>query len=249
MDTPRLTRRQLLTAGAAVPLATAAAATVIQREMPWDEGRAERPLPLKTAHEPNQRYVFFNAAEAAFVEAAVARLIPKDDLGPGALETGVPLFIDRQLDGDYGRATTWYMQGPWDKGESTQGYQSRLTPAGMYRAAVRDIDQAVSREGRAPAFAKLAADAQDDWLHRLEDGTVTLAGVDAKGFFKLLLQNTVEGFFADPIYGGNRDMAGWRLIGFPGARYDHTPYVQKHGEKYPLPPVGLEGRVEWMKKA
>jgi gluconate 2-dehydrogenase gamma chain len=63
----------------------------------------------------------------------------------------------------------------------------------------------------------------------------------------MLLQNTLEGFFADPVYGGNRDMAGWRLIGFPGARYDYRPFVGRHGEAYPLPPVGLMGRREWTK--
>ena len=72
-----------------------------------------------------------------------------------------------------------------------------------------------------------------------------LDGLDAKAFFAQLLQNTMEGFWSDPIYGGNRDMAGWKLIGFPGARYDNTEFVGKHGEKYPLPPVGIHGRVEW----
>ncbi len=71
---------------------------------------------------------------------------------------------------------------------------------------------------------------------------------DAKTFFTLLWQNTQEGFWSDPVYGGNRGMAGWKLIGFPGARYDHGPYVAKHGEIYPLPPVGLKGRVEWLSK-
>jgi gluconate 2-dehydrogenase gamma chain len=64
----------------------------------------------------------------------------------------------------------------------------------------------------------------------------------------MLMQNTLEGFWADPIYGGNKDMVGWKLIGFPGARYDHSPYVTKHNERYPLPPVGISGRPEWSAK-
>ena len=243
-----LRRRHLLRAGVALPLSAAAGAAVIRREMPWQEGTASAPdaaLPGKAAKDSG--YAFLNAAEVAFLSAAVARLIPADDLGPGALEAGAVVFIDRQLAGEYGRASRWYMQGPWAKGEKTQGYQSRYTPAGMYRAAVREIDRAVADEGRAASFARLAADDQDRWLKDLEDGKPQLPTLDAKGFFKMLLQNTQEGFWSDPIYGGNRDMVGWKLIGFPGARYDHSAFVGRHGERYPLPPVGLKGRPEWTK--
>ncbi|HEX7639721.1 MAG TPA: gluconate 2-dehydrogenase subunit 3 family protein, partial [Burkholderiaceae bacterium] len=192
-------------------------------------------------------WAWFTDAEAAFVSAAVGRLIPDDELGPGALGAGVPVFIDRQLAGLYGRAERWYMQGPWGPGTPTQGYQTRLTPAGLYRAAIRSIDALVGREGRAASFARLSAAGQDAFLHRLEKGEAELEGVDAKAFFAQLLQNTFEGFWSDPIYGGNRDMAGWKLIGFPGARYDQSPWVGRHGEPYPLPPVGLRGRVEWIR--
>lgn len=239
----KVSRRKLLTAGAAigaVPLAASAA--VIRREMPWEEAAADAPEPVATG----RNYVFFNPAEAAFIEAAAERLIPDDDLGPGAVAAGVPIFIDRQLAGEFGRAGNWYMQGPWGKGLPTQGYQSRLTPAGFYRAAIKAIDQAVSNDGKAGTFATLAVADQDAFLQRLESGQAQLGGgVDAKAFFEMLLQNVLEGFWADPIYGGNRDMAGWKLIGFPGARYDHSPFVSRHGEAYPLPPVGLKGRPAW----
>lgn len=244
---PALTRRRLLTAGAVVPIAGAAVAKAIQGEMPWQEGAAA--APREALVQPPSGYAFFQPAEAAFVETAVARLIPKDELGPGALEAGVPVFIDRQLAGDYGRGAQWYMQGPWGEGEPTQGYQTRFTPAGLYRAAIRDIDQAVNKEGRAASFAKLPAADQDRWLSDLEHGKAQLATVDAKTFFQLLQQNTLEGFWSDPLYGGNRDMAGWKLIGFPGARYDQREFVAQHGKPYPLPPVAILGRPEWKKEA
>ena len=239
----RITRRRLLTAGVVIPIASAAGAAAIEREMPWREGAADLPSTPRDASSKN--YAFFSAAEAAFVEAAVARLIPADELGPGAVEAGVPGFIDRQLAGDYGVGARWYMQGPWGEGEKTQGWQTRFTPAGLYRAAIREIDEAVGKEGRATTFARLAAGDQERWLQRLQAGEVQLASADAQTFFQLLHQNTLEGFFADPIHGGNRDMVGWKLIGFPGARYDHSPYVKKHGEKYPLPPVSISGRPDW----
>jgi gluconate 2-dehydrogenase gamma chain len=239
MPDRKLSRRGLLAVAASVPLAPATAAT-IRGDMPWREGAADAPVG------PGGRgYVFFTGAEAAFIEAVVARLIPRDELGAGAVEAGVPAFIDRQMAGEFGRGARWYMQGPWGPGEKTQGYQTRLTPAAIYRAAIRAIDAQVSREGKAATFAKLAAADQDEFLKRREKGAVQLSGVDAATFFDMLLQNTIEGFWSDPIYGGNRDMVGWKLIGFPGARYDHSPYVSQHGARYPLPPVGLKGRPDW----
>jgi len=69
--------------------------------------------------------------------------------------------------------------------------------------------------------------------------------VSGQAFFDFLLQNTIEGFFWDPIYGGNRDMVGWKLIGFPGARYDYRPYVKKHNQRLDLAPVSIAGRPGW----
>ena len=79
----------------------------------------------------------------------------------------------------------------------------------------------------------------------LESGSVQLEDASGRGFFELLLQNTREGFFADPLYGGNRDMVGWKMIGFPGARYDYRDWVEHHNEKYPRPPVAITGRPDW----
>jgi len=147
MDEPRLSRRRLLTAGAvigAVPVATAAAAAALGgRDVPFTEGRANAPA----AVENTSGWTWFTEAEAAFVSAAVGRLIPADDLGPGAVEAGVPVFIDRQLAGPYGRGERWYMQGPWGPGVATQGWQTRLTPAGMYRAVPSALYSTLRQSG------------------------------------------------------------------------------------------------------
>jgi len=243
MEEQRLSRRRLLTAAVTAGPMAAAAAALGGRDLPFVEGQENAPAAVDTG----AAWTWFTDAEAAFVSAAVARLIPADELGPGALEAGVPTFIDRQLAGPYGRGERWYMQGPWSPGLPTQGWQTRLSPAGLYRAGLRAADAAVVRESRGGSFARLAPADQDAFLQRLETGAVALDGIDAKAFFAQLLQNTLEGFWSDPIYGGNRDMAGWKLIGFPGARYDHSSFVALHGQKYPLPPVGLKGRVEWIR--
>jgi gluconate 2-dehydrogenase gamma chain len=244
-----LNRRRLLAGGAVAGSAAVvealrpAAARTIQGELPWAPGVAYPPEVV----EPGA-YRFLTPDEAAFVEAAVARIIPTDELGPGAREAGCAFFIDSQLAGEYGRAQSWYMQGPWAEGSETQGYQLRLTPAQLYRAAIKAIDEHCRRSFDGKRFADLPADGQDKVLSGLERGEIKLDDDDADTFFELLLTNTVEGFFSDPVHGGNRDMVGWKLIGFPGARYDYRAFVGRHGERFPLPPVSLMGRGAWTGK-
>lgn len=222
------TRRRLLKAA----LLPSAASVVLPRFVPQ--------AAAASVAAPGQ-FSFFTPGEFTFVEAAVARLIPNDELGPGAKEAGVATFIDHQLSGTYGRAETWYMRGPWQDGTKQQGYQLRLTPAQLYRTAIADVDAWCSKQKQRP-FAEQEPAAQDKILRGLESGDVELARVASKDFFEMLLQNTVEGFLADPMYGGNRDFAGWKLIGFPGPRYNYVAEIGQHGKPYGMPPVGIMGR-------
>jgi gluconate 2-dehydrogenase gamma chain len=240
---PNLNRRQILSAGVLVGSSVALDQTharSISGDVPWQPDQADKPDIVRPGG-----WQFFSAPEREFIDAAISRLIPKDDLGPGAKEAGVTVFLDRQMAGPYGTGAHWYMQGPWKKGEPTQGYQSRLSPAELYRAAIKAIDDYCKDKFGGKTFAHLGANQQDQVLHGLEKGELELKGADAKTFFTLLHQNTIEGFFSDPIHGGNREMVGWKLIGFPGARYDYRPYVKKHGQKLDLPPVGIKGRPGW----
>jgi gluconate 2-dehydrogenase gamma chain len=237
-----ITRRVALASGVAVSVGSAALGETLNRRLPWAPAIADRP----TAPDKEPGYRFFAPDEAAFVEAACARLIPSDELGPGAVEAGVPWFIDRQLAGPYGQGDHFYLAGPMPKGEATQGWQM-AAPAQVYRMTIAQVNRWAA-DAKGAAFASLKAEDQDRVLSALENGEAELKGeISARAFFGLLWQNTVEGFFADPIWGGNRDMVGWRLIGFPGARYDYRDFVARHGEAYPLPPVALNGRAEWSK--
>ena len=187
-------------------------------------------------------YVFFSAAEITFIDAAVGRLIPRDLLGPGAAEAGVTLFLDRQLAGGYGHAVNWYMTGPWAKGSDEQGYQLERTPAQLYRAAIEALDAYCRKTYRQKVYASLSTGDQDALLHELEKGKLELPGVDGKAFFDMLWKNTQEGYFADPMYEGNRGFAGWKLVGYPGPRYNYDNEIRHYGQPYPLPTVGLLGR-------
>ena len=192
--------------------------------------------------------VYLTSAELSFVEAAVGRIIPNDELGPGAREAGVATFIDHQLAGPYGRADSWYMQGPWRGGTKEQGYQLKLTPAQVYRAAIADIDAHTRSKYGNKAFAELDAKTQDEVLHALEKGDLELPHAPADAFFSLLVDNTVEGFLADPLYGGNRDFIGWKLVGFPGPRYNYVAEIEQYGKKYDMPFVSIAGRDTGVRK-
>ena len=110
--------------------------------------------------------------------------------------------------------------------------------------AIQGTDDYCRRTFNQATFAELGVGDQDKVLHGLEKGEIELVGAPAKEFFAMLWQNTNEGFFADPIYGGNRDFAGWKLIGFPGPRYNYVTEIEQYGKPYALPTVGLMGRNE-----
>lgn len=196
----------------------------------------------KDSNSPQASRLYFTAKERRFIEAATARLIPDGEDGTGAIAAAVPFFIDRQLAGPYGRADTWYMDPPWSEDPTPeQGYQLAYTPAALYRAAIADIDAYCDQTFQS-VFAELPPERQDDVLHQLEDGKIELEHIPAKAFFVQLWDNTLEGFLADPMYGGNRNFIGWKLIGFPGPRYNYVHEVTQYGQVYTLPPVGLLGR-------
>lgn len=185
--------------------------------------------------------VYFHAEEWAFIQAAVARLIPSDDTGPGAIEAGVPEFIDRQMEGVFGHAAIWYMQGPFVPSSPLFGYQGKMPPRDVYRAGIAATDAWCRQQKGGKRFAELDAATQDEVLKGLDGGTIQFAEVGAKDFFTFLLQNTKEGYFSDPIHGGNKNAVAWKMIGFPGARADFLDWVQKPGVHYPLPPVSING--------
>jgi gluconate 2-dehydrogenase gamma chain len=190
---------------------------------------------------PHYKPTYFNDTEWEFLNAATERLIPTSDDGPGARDAGVPEFIDRQMETDYGYGGRWYLQGPFDpQADYTLGYQLRFTPRELYRTAVADVNN-WCRHTYGAVFAALTPALQDEALRLLERAGVGLPNVNATEFFTQLLNNTKEGYFADPMYGGNRSMGSWKMIGFPGARADFADWVKRPGQAYPLGPVSILG--------
>jgi gluconate 2-dehydrogenase gamma chain len=242
-------RRRDLLKGTALVLAghTAARAGLIAGSLPWHPGATTAP----SAHDTTPgAWKFFTAAEAMTVEAIADRFIPPDPQTLGGKDAGCAVFIDRQLAGPYGQRVGLYTTPPFEKGGKQQGPQSAFGPAELYRKGLAALDEHVRTDHHGGSFAALNADQQDEILHGLDEGKIKFGGgLDAQTFFEQLLKDVQEGFFADPIYGGNRDMCAWKMIGFPGARYDYRDWVGRHNERYPLPPVSIAGRAEWTPKS
>jgi gluconate 2-dehydrogenase gamma chain len=247
---PPFRRRDLLK-GTALVLAghTVARAGLITGSLPWHPGAAA--APHTHPDDPTSGvWKFFTAPEAMTMEAIADRFIPPDPQTLGGKDAGCAVFIDRQLAGAYGQRDGLYTAPPFQKGDKQQGPQSAIGPAELYRKGLAALDEHVRTERHARAFAALDAAQQDDVLHGLEDGKIKFSGgLDAQTFFEQMLKDVQQGFFADPIYGGNRDMCAWKMIGFPGARYDYRDWVEHHNEPYPLPPVSIAGRAEWTPKS
>ncbi|WJD60687.1 gluconate 2-dehydrogenase subunit 3 family protein [Pseudomonas kurunegalensis] len=176
--------------------------------------------------------------EAHELAAIFDRLIPEDELGMSASQAGCVTFIDRQLAGPYGQAASTYRLGPFSPGTAEQGPQFRQTPAQRYREGLERLGQYCQAK-YAKQFSELSGEQQDALLQAMEAGDTRLPVPLDADFFSLMLQNVREGYLADPMYGGNRDMVGWRLIGFPGARYDYRPYIHRKGMPLDLEPVSL----------
>jgi len=208
-----------------------------------------------------QGFTVFVPFEASIVQAAAARLIPTDELGPGATEAGVVYFIDRQLQAQEqshrGYRGQQYMLGPFQPGAPTQGDQSGMPVRDRFRLGIRGME-AYAQQVYGRGFVALTPEEQDRILADMEAGVpenfdgvsvtsypvtpapagqeateqAARAGVGATAFFDLLLAFTFAGFFSDPVQGGNRDMVGWKLIGFPGAHIGYPEEILRYGEPY-----------------
>lgn len=164
---------------------------------------------------PKGRKFFTRDADFQILSQATERIFPKDDLGPGAIELGVPYFIDNQLAGSYGMNSKEYMQGPFFVGKETQGYQSPLTRAEIFSVGIAALDNEAQKRFK-KGFTELEGGQMDEILTAFQKGEVKMNGVTSDFFFTLLRSATLEGAYSDPIYGGNNNMDGWKMKNFPG---------------------------------
>lgn len=234
-------RRDILTTAAwLVVTGGTAHARVISGVLPWSPNAGDPPTSA-----PLGPWLHFNALEAATVEALADRIIPPDPKTPGGKDAGCAVYIDRQLAGAYGEGEGLYTRPPFMNGSKQQGRQAQGGVTKIYRDGLAALDSYCRATYSGKAFADLPDVDKDELLKGLEGEKIKLEGVDGKAFFQQAVTDIQMGFFADPLYGGNRDMVAWKMIGFPGARYNYLDWIERHNEPYPLPPVSLAGRADW----
>jgi gluconate 2-dehydrogenase gamma chain len=217
--------------------AVAGGAAAVTVALPQTAEAQQKPAPAAPASEG---YTFLNLEEAAFVEALVDHMIPADEHSPKGTDMGINIYIDRALAGGWGKGDRLYMQGPWKLGVPSQGYQLPLTPAELYRAGIASANAyCVKTYGK--TFDKIAETDREQFLVALQAGKATFEnGPPSRVFFGMLYQNVMEGMFSDPIYGGNRNKAGWKMIGFPGVIAVHAQNIEKYRDKkYVANPVSI----------
>lgn len=186
-------------------------------------------------------YSFLNREEAAFVEALVDHMVPEDQWSPKGTDIGINIYIDRALAGAWGKGDRLYRQGPWREGVPAQGYQLPLTPAELYRAGLSKTN-AHCKATYGNTFDHLQPAQREEILNALSSRAIDMGSeAMAREFWTVLYQTVMEGMFSDPMYGGNRNKAGWRLIGFPGVVAFNRENVKNYLDReLPGEPVSIE---------
>jgi len=217
--------------------ASAAAATAITGQPA--PAQAETPAAGAAAPAASETYLTLTATEAAFLSAAYDTFIPADKLSPSGTDCGLVIYMDRQLAGAWGGGARLYRSGPFVEGKPEQGYQLSLTPREFFAAGIKAAN-VWSRKTYGKEFDRLPPFERDAALKAMEGGKAEFADFHAKAFFEALYQSAMEGFFADPIYGGNRDKVSWRMVGYPGlpATYANKA-LEYRGKKVVIEPQSI----------
>lgn len=192
-------------------------------------GAATVGLPVQHAFaaRDDRPWAFFTNDEARWMAAVVDVFIPQDEF-PSASQAGVVDFIDYQMTTAYGAGKGLYLEPPFPDGAvAEQGYQLEFTPAQLLRQGIEQARQLGD-------FATMDATARADHVEELSNRDDFIGTLIAE-----LWKLTRQGYFADPIYLGNHDYAGWRMVGFPGAHAYYTERVDEHERSVTPPPRGI----------
>jgi gluconate 2-dehydrogenase gamma chain len=210
-----------------------------------DNDKEETPAAPQTTTDNkdyNQALMFLNKNQFLTAESASERLFPKDDLGPGAKELGVAFFIDHQMASAFGTNSRDYMQPPYYKAEETQGYQLVFKRRELIALGLDALDQYSTTKYQKP-YVEITPEEQDAVLTAFDSDDIGIKDVPASNFFAMFLNLTLEGVYSDPLYGGNKNMAGWKMRNFPGNQMSYTEYIEKE-EFVKLEPMSLHDHLE-----
>lgn len=180
------------------------------------------------------RQFFVRQRDFDALSTATELIYPEDDNGPGAITLGAPYFIDKQLASPWGINTDDYRKGPFQPGEVP------LDKAEIMLQGVRKLNEVAGKEHDGSVFKDLTEEQQLAILTSFEAGDVKMDLVNSAAFFALLRTLTLQGCFSDPLYGGNKNMAGWKMKEFPGAQMSYASYLDEE-EFVLIEPISLGG--------
>jgi gluconate 2-dehydrogenase gamma chain len=216
-------RRQFLVGAGAVAAALSPATP--------SQAQAAPAAPLASPAVPSDEPLLtLTPTEHAFIIAAVDTLIPADELSPSGSACGVDVFIDRQLASAWGGGAKMYRSGPFHKGKPEQGYQLALTPREFFATGIIATNE-WTRKTYGKDFDRLAETDRIATVKAMESGKAEFHNFSSRGFFNQLHSLAFQGFFGDPIYGGNRNMVSWKMLGFPGLPATYANKIDEYHDK------------------
>ncbi|NOU77224.1 twin-arginine translocation signal domain-containing protein [Paenibacillus sp. LMG 31458] len=181
----------------------------------------------QAAADYNQAPMFFNQAQLQLTEAAAERIFPKDENGPGATDLGVVFYIDHQLASPWGVNSREYRTGPFIKGEVTQGDYQNIKRNELFTMGLQSMEEACKTK-YSKSFVDLTPEEKDAILTSMEKGEImVINGITGKTFFNLFCRLTMEGVYCDPLYGGNKNMLGWKMRKYPGNQMTYASIMEK----------------------
>jgi gluconate 2-dehydrogenase gamma chain len=234
-----LPRRQfLLGAGlAGATVATGLAGAPVPAEA--QTAAAAPAAPQAAAAAEPETWLTLTATEVAFLSAVADTMIPAGELSPSGTDCGVVAYIDRQLAGAYGAGGKMYRMGPFRRGKPEQGYQLALTPRQYFEVGIAAAND-WSRKTFGRELDRLSLAERVEALKQMDEGKAKFEHFSSTAFFNRMHALVMEGFFSDPMYGGNRDKAGWKMLGFPGLPATYADKVDAYyNKRYVAPPRSL----------
>jgi len=161
-------------------------------------------MSMSAAAAEDQALLFLSRTEARLVTAFTAEFIPSEEGSPGAAEAGVTAYIDGAL----------------------AGFMRDLQP--VYRRGLTAVADFASQRFGA-SFDEATPEQRRQLMAELDEIATNEPAEFLGQFFRIVREHTIQGFFGDPAYGGNRDTIGWKLVGFPGAQWGYTPDQMRPG--------------------
>jgi gluconate 2-dehydrogenase gamma chain len=236
VDQPIGRRNFLKGAGAA---STAAAAALTGGLTASADAQTPTPQAKQNTPPVSEPMMTLTPTEAAFCSAAYDTFIPADQYSPSGTDCGLVVYMDRQLAGAWGNGAKFYRAGPFLQGKPEQGYQLALTPREFFAAGIVAANE-WSRRTYGKDFDRLDPPQRDEALKTMDAGKAAFTDFNSKYFFEQLYESAMEGFFADPIYGGNRDKVSWKMVGYPGLPATYASKAEEYrGKKISLPPQSI----------